>query len=296
MTLDAWREAGRSYSHRGHSIFYRDGEGQNPLLLMHGFPTASWDWHHVWGPLSNRFRLVAPDMIGFGFSDKPYDYPYSTLDQATLHEALLAHLGIAEVDILAHDFGDTVAQELLARHEERLAAAKPGLRIRSLCLLNGGLFPEAHRARLTQRLLLTSMGPLFARLGNERSFGRSFAAVFGPNSRPTRVELHEFWRLVAHNNGGRIMHKLIGYIPERQHYRARWVGALQNTSVPMRLINGAKDPVSGGHMADRYCELVPDPDVVRLPEIGHYPQVEDPQAVLDAFLAFVDSNAPHAAS
>ena len=71
-------------------------------------------------------------------------------------------------------------------------------------------------------------------------------------------------------------------------YRSRWVGALQNTSVPLRLINGVKDPVSGGHMADRYCELVPHPDVVRLKEIGHYPQVEDPQGVLDAFFAFVD--------
>ena len=79
------------------------------------------------------------------------------------------------------------------------------------------------------------------------------------------------------------MHKLIGYMEERRRQRERWVGALQQTSVPLRLIDGALDPVSGRHMAERYRELVPDPDVVILAEIGHYPQVEAPEAVLEAY-------------
>jgi pimeloyl-ACP methyl ester carboxylesterase len=61
---------------------------------------------------------------------------------------------------------------------------------------------------------------------------------------------------------------------------------MQFTKVPMRLINGSTDPVSGEHLAACYEALVPDPDVVRLPGIGHYPQVEAPEAVLEAFLAF----------
>ena len=75
---------------------------------------------------------------------------------------------------------------------------------------------------------------------------------------------------------------------ERRTHRDRWVGALVNTSVPRRLINGPVDPVYGAHMAERYRELVPEPDVVTLPGIGHYPQVEDPQGVLKAFLEFMD--------
>ena len=116
MRPDEWRNRGRSFVYRGHRVFYRrTGHGES-LVLIHGFPTASWDWHKLWHELGQRFDVVAPDMLGFGFSDKPRDYDYSLVDQATLHETLLAELGISSVHILAHDYGDSVAQELLARH------------------------------------------------------------------------------------------------------------------------------------------------------------------------------------
>ena len=284
--LARWKDTGRVYSHRGHDIFYRD-DGRGPVLLcIHGFPTASYDWHAVWPVLSDHFRLIAPDMIGFGFSAKPRHYGYSIADQATVHEDLLAQLGIASCHVLAHDYGDTVGQELLARFEDRRRAGTPGLEIRSMVLLNGGLFPETHRARLIQKLLLTPLGPLLSRLSNPRSFAQSFAAIFGPNTKPSAEELTEFWQLVTYNDGHRISHELIRYIEERRKNRERWVGALQKTSVPLRLVNGPEDPVSGKHMADRYRELVPNPDVVLLPGIGHYPQVEDPAGVLAALREF----------
>jgi len=284
--LACWKAAGRRYRHRGHEIFYRDdGRGQ-VVLCIHGFPTASYDWHAVWPVLSESFRLIAPDMIGFGFSSKPRRYPYSILDQAAIHEDLLAQLGVKSCHILAHDYGDTVAQELLARLEDRRRMGEEGLEIRSVVLLNGGLFPETHRARPIQKLLLTPLGPVLSRLSNRRSFARSFSAIFGPNTRPSAEELAEFWQLVSYNDGHRIAHELIRYIVERRKNRERWVGVLQNTRVPLRLINGPEDPVSGGHMATRYGELVPSPDIVVLPGIGHYPQVEDPAGVVAALRSF----------
>jgi len=73
---------------------------------------------------------------------------------------------------------------------------------------------------------------------------------------------------------------------ERKRNRARWVGALTRSPIPMRVIDGAADPVSGAHMVDRYRELVQGADAVLLEGIGHYPQVEAPRAVLDAVDAF----------
>ena len=153
-------------------------------------------------------------------------------------------------------------------------------------LLNGGLFPETHHARTIQKLLLTPLGPLLSRLRNRRGFERSFSAVFGAQTQPSAQELAEFWELIRHGDGHRIMHKLIRYMPERLANRERWVGALQHTKVPLRVINGPDDPVSGAHMVARYRELVPNPDVVSLPGIGHYPQTEDPAGVLKAFFEF----------
>jgi pimeloyl-ACP methyl ester carboxylesterase len=290
-TFESWRASGRRHVHRGHEIFWQaggqDGDGGTPLLCIHGFPTASWDWHAVWPELCRHFpRVLAPDMIGFGWSAKPRAYTYSIFDQADLHESLLRAEGISRFHILAHDYGVTVAQELLARHFERQVAGDESLVLESVCLLNGGLFPELHRARPVQKLLLTPLGPLLSLAMNERSFARSFAAVFGAQTRPDAAELQQFWRLLAHHGGNRIAHKLIHYIPERRAHRERWVGALLRGGVPLRFVNGPADPVSGAHMVERYRELVPQPDTVLLPGIGHYPQVEDPQGTLKAFLAF----------
>ena len=294
QTFESWRDGGHRFMHRGHSIFWQAGGngggsgGEGPALLcIHGFPSASWDWAPMWPELCRRFaRVLAPDMIGFGWSDKPRGYPYSIFDQADLHEALLRQEGVTRFHVLAHDYGVTVAQELLARQAERDARGDTSLVLQSVCLLNGGLFPETHRPRLIQKLLLTPLGPLLGAAMNERGFSQSFSVVFGPATRPTAAEMHQFWLLIRHNNGNRNMHRLIRYMPERRANRARWVGALQNAKIPLCLINGPVDPISGAHMVERYRELVPNPDTHLLPGIGHYPQVEDPEGVLKAFVAF----------
>jgi len=289
MTAEEWRRQGRVFAYQRYEIFYRDDGRGDAVLCVHGFPTASYDWSRVWPRLRQRVRLVAADMIGFGFSAKPRDYAYSIADQASLHEALLGALGVERVHLLAHDYGDTVAQELLARHEERRAAGSDGIQIRSVCFLNGGLFPETHRARPIQRVLAGPLGPLLGRFFSEKRFARSFAAVFGRMTQPSAEELREFSRLVRFNDGPRIAHKLIGYMAERRRNRERWVGAIATTRVPLRLVNGPEDPVSGRHMAERYEEIVPAPDVVLLEGVGHYPQFEAPDRVVDAYLEFLDA-------
>ncbi|MCG8504391.1 MAG: alpha/beta hydrolase [Sphingomonadales bacterium] len=288
ISLEGWRQTGHRFPYHGHDIFYRR-EGKGPaLLLIHGFPTASHDWHKIWPELVTRFEVIAPDMIGFGFSAKPRDYAYSLRDQATLHEQLLRAMGIAEFHILAHDYGVSVTQELMAREQACAAGGEPGLRILSVALLNGGLFPETHRAVLTQKLLLSPIGPLLSRLLSKKKMGRTMTRIFGPDTPPSAETIDDFWALIAENDGNRIMHKLIRYMPERVENRATWVGALQMAAQPLRLINGPEDPISGRHMAERFCELIPDPDIVFLERIGHYLQVEDPAGVLQAFLEFQD--------
>jgi pimeloyl-ACP methyl ester carboxylesterase len=287
--LEQWQVGGKHFNYHDHTIFYRD-DGKGPTLLcIHGFPTSSWDWHMLWPSLLGQFRLIAPDMIGFGFSHKPRDYQYSILDQATLHEELLCKLGVNCTHILAHDYGDTVAQELLARYEERKKGGNSGLEIASICFLNGGLFPETHRPLLIQKLLMSPLGPIVGSLVSPERFRKSFTAILGSKRQLSSQELADYWSIISANEGLKVSHKIIRYMAERKIYRARWVGALECTQVPLRLINGPLDPISGAHMADRYRELVPNADVIMLSEVGHYPQIEDPNGVLSAFLDFVDN-------
>ena len=255
-------------------MFYRRA-GQGPaLLLVHGYPTSSWDWDKLWPDLTARYDVIAMDMLGFGESDKPRGHRYSLIEQADLHMELLAQLGIERFHVLAHDYGVTVGQELLAR----------GAPVESIAFLNGGLFPETHRARFIQKLLASPLGPAVAQLMSERQFSSAFRALFV--TPPTAEELHGFWTLAAKNHGKRALQGLIRYMAERREKRERWVGAFIATTVPLVVINGAQDPVSGAHLVDRVLELRPGTDVVRLPDAGHYPQVEAPREVLAAYLAF----------
>jgi pimeloyl-ACP methyl ester carboxylesterase len=284
--FEQWRRDGKTFRHRGHAIFYRD-EGTGPVLLaIHGFPSASWDWHPLWRALTARSRVIAPDMLGFGWSDKPRRYPYSVMDQAVMHRSLLASLGVERVHILAHDYGVSVACELLAQQH----LAEPGaLSIDSICFLNGGIFPEAHRPLAIQRLLASPLGPVLARLTRKRDFERGFRRILA--APPAQDLLDELWRLLRHQDGRRVLPKLLGYMAERRVHRERWVTPIVNSSIPLRLIDGTVDPVSGKTLVARFRELVPNADIVELAHVGHYPQLEDPQAVLHALFAFQDAHA-----
>jgi len=291
MTIENWRAAGAFFNYKGHRIFSREEEGAGPiLLLLHGFPTASWDWQKIWLPLAEKFHLLAPDMIGFGFSDKPKNYRYSILDQADLHEHLLEERSILSVHILAHDYGNTVAQELLARFLDRKRNHVEGLDIQSVCFLNGGLFYETLRPRFIQKVLLSPIGKWMSPFMGKESLRRNFHAIFGKNTPPTEAEIDAFWQLIEHNNGKAIFHKLIHFLTERRLFRDRWVDALQQAEIPIRLINGPEDPISGRHLATRYRQLIPNADVILLEGIGHYPQVESPKQVLEHFLCFYENN------
>lgn len=280
-----WKNKGKYFSYKTkHRIFYRR-EGTGPvLLLLHGFPTASWDWHKMWPSLIQGFEVVAPDFIGFGFSDKPLRYSYSILDQADLVEQLLDHLQIRKVHILAHDYGDTVAQELLARFLEKKESE---LELESICFLNGGLFPESHQPRVIQKLLISPLGPLLTPFLNKTMLKRNFAKIFGPDTQATDQEIEAFYSLIQYNEGTRVFHRLIRYMADRRQYRDRWVDAMIKAPIPLRLIDGARDPISGRHLADRYAELVPEADVIILDQIGHYPQTEAPEDVLNHFNDFI---------
>ncbi|MGH6950131.1 MAG: alpha/beta fold hydrolase [Vitreimonas sp.] len=282
--LESWRASRQSFEHKGRTIaFWTAGDGP-VLLLIHGFPTASFDWWRIWDALAGRFRVVAADMLGFGFSDKPADDAYLIVDQASLQEALAAHLGLARTHVLAHDYGVSVAQELLARQAEGAAT----LTVDSAIYLNGGLFPETHRPTAGQLVLASEAGEAVAAQITRDTFAAGIQTTFGQGSQPPAEEFDALWAVASLQDGHKLMWKVLDYMRQRREQRERWVGALTQALVPQRLINGPVDPASGGHVAEHYRAQVRDADVVLLDGIGHWPQIEAPQATLAAVLAFHD--------
>ena len=291
--LKRWRDSGEIFDYLGFDIFFRVAGSGPPLLLIHGYPFNSYDWAPIWPTLSQRFTVIAPDMIGMGFSAKPVTYEYAVADHADMHEALLAHLNIHNAHILAHDLGDSVGQELLARHEFG-QQAYGALRIDSITWLNGGMFIEAYTPRTAQKLMSrTPLGDIFSHVQgsplSRRLLEPTLREMFGPSTKPTRQMMNVFNEILDYNDGRRVLHKVGRFINDRYTHRNRWVRAMRQTAVPMRLIDGPIDPNSGAHMVRRYAEVIPEPDVVMLADdIGHWPQLEAPDAVLEHFLAHID--------
>jgi pimeloyl-ACP methyl ester carboxylesterase len=85
-----WQRGGCWFRHRGHRLFVKQAGRGPALLLIHGYPAGSFDWNAIWPELTGRFAVIAPDMLGLGFSDKPASGAYRLQDHAEMHEALIA--------------------------------------------------------------------------------------------------------------------------------------------------------------------------------------------------------------
>jgi pimeloyl-ACP methyl ester carboxylesterase len=287
-SLHDWRDGTRFAYEVGpaaREVFYRAHDHTGPtLLLVHGYPFSSYDWCSVWDALAREFRLIAPDLLGFGFSDKPLDGEYSVRHHADMLVALVRDLGTTRVHVVAHDLGVSVAQELLARSER----GRLGIELASICFLNGGLFAEAYRPRPMQRLLSSPIGRYVGPRVPRFVFDRVIGGLFGPDTGPTRNELATLWSLVNENEGLRVTHLVGRFIFERVTHRDEWVSAMQRTRVPLAFVDGRWDPNSGMHMVARWRQLLPHSPVVVLPDtIGHWPQLEAPDRVAEHVAAFV---------
>lgn len=288
--VTAWEKRGRFLQVTGRMIFVVDApaaeERSEPLLLLHGFPTCSFDWRHVIDSLAATRRVVALDFLGFGLSDKPADIAYSLFDQADIVEAVTRALGIDRAAVLSHDMGDSVAGELLARSIEGRLPFEVTRRV----LTNGSIFMELVQLSAGQQMLLAlpdealpvEAAPAF------QMFGPSLAATFAAGHQPSEEELAAQWELLARQNGQTLLPKLIRYVNERYEHEGRWTGALRDHPAPVTVVWGDEDPIAVYGMAKRFVAERPGTPLVRLDGVGHYLQIEAPDRWLDAVSPALD--------
>jgi pimeloyl-ACP methyl ester carboxylesterase len=280
-----WRAGGRLEEVARKLLFVRNTEGHGPLLLfLHGFPSSSYDWRQVIPAFSDRSTL-ALDFLGFGFSDKPPRARYSLLEQADRVEALVARHARTPIVIIAHDMGTSVATELMARDIDGAL----GFSLAGVLLFNGSIIIERASLTWAQKLLRSRLGPIAARLGNERLFERQFARVFSSEHPLSSEEAEDQWELWRHGEGHRLAHRLVSYLEERARFAARWHGAIREWPGPLRLAWGLRDPVATPAVLAGLCELRPGAPVTELPGLGHYPQIEQPDAIVAAVLELLSA-------
>jgi pimeloyl-ACP methyl ester carboxylesterase len=269
----AWEKRGSAEEFGGRRIYVFRREGRDPLLLLlHGFPSSSYDWRHLLEE-EREHAALAFDYLGFGLSEKPADHDYTLFEQTDIAEELVRrHGGGRPVFLVAHDMGTSVATELMARD----IAGELEMDVRAALLFNGSVVQEAASPTLGQRLLRGPLGPVFARISSERFFRQQLGSVFSPEHPLTEQEAEDQWCLISGRGGIRLGHKLISYTDERERHAERWHGALRDWPKPVSLVWGMLDPVATERVVEAILDLRPSAPLTRLESIGHYPQLEDP--------------------
>lgn len=282
-SVSEWRDAGRRLSTPSGSVFVRSGAGDGPtILLLHGYPSSSFDFRHVIPHLAGRAWLTL-DFLGFGLSDKPRPHRYSLLEQADIVQSVVAESERGPVVLVAHDMGTSVTTELLARD---LQGHLP-FELQKVVLSNGSVILRRASLRPIQKVLRGPVGPLIARLSNKATFSREFGRLFNASHPLSVEEADAQWALMSYNRGHRIAHLLISYLDERERYAERWHGAVRDWPKPLSFLWALDDPVATINVLDGLRELRPAADVVELPGVGHYPQVEVPEVFTRAALSLL---------
>lgn len=275
--------------HGGLDVFVVDlppavEDGYEPLLVLHGFPSSSFDLRHVIDRLRERRRVVLFDFLGFGLSSKP-DVRYGMRMQADVAEVVARRCDLEEVALLTHDMGDTVGGELLRRSMEGTLPFEVTRRV----ITNGSIYIAMAHLTPGQELLLSmpdEMLPAPAAPDAMRDgYCRGLASTFAPGHQPDAVELDAQWELGAHNDGHRMMARTIRYIEDRRADEDRFTGAIETHRSPLTIVWGELDPVAVHPMATRLHEARPDSTLITLEGVGHYPMIEAPERFADAVLS-----------
>lgn len=296
MKVEDWRARGTYHDLDGHSVFAVDtgavmdtapgGDPDGPtLVILHGYPTSSHDYYRVLDDLAGKYRVIVHDHLGFGLSDKPRDYSYSLFEQADLALVLWQRLGVRSAHVFSHDYGTSVATELLARWNRGF---RP-IRFESMTLCNGSVHIELAKLRVIQKLLRNhTLGPWVARLSSQWVFERNMRRVWHDPSTLPQHDLDAMWELLIREDGRGVLSKITQYLRERVLFWNRWVGALRQSQLPLRFLWGAEDPIVGADVARVHHSEAPGSRLTVLDRVGHYPMLEAPDRWTEALFGLLE--------
>lgn len=282
MSSIEWEKKGELIPVFDKEIFTIDvGNHKNCLLILHGYLTSSYDYYKVLPELSKHYRVVLLDFIGFGFSEKLDKQYYTIIDQADYVLELCRLLELENISIFAHDYGTEVAQEIIARQNYSLT----NFPIEKYILCNENMpldhsfFLDRHKSFKDQ--VAKKMISMLASFG---FYKKSIRDVFFDGNKITDQELTEMWYQLELNKGRDVINFVHHYIRERKIFWKRWVSALKENKVPIKLIIGRKDPTIDDGTPNYLGNKIDEIDIFWIENCGHYPMLESPKKWIEAVL------------
>lgn len=263
-------EGGTWVSVAGHRLFLREQGSGHPIVLLHGVPTSSFLWRRVLPVVARDYRGLAPDLLGFGRSEKPASGDYTVTGQADLLGRLLDQLGLERYALVGHDFGALVAAELLARRSGQVS---------HLVILNTSFRPERWSGPSPLWLLrLPLLGELAMALARPWMLRLAMRPFLAKPGRLTRADLDGYWEPFERGFRATLL-RLYRSAPMTTEDFRRWREALSRLAVPCLIAWGARDPAFRADEARELARLIPGARLVLFAHASHFLPEDRPQAL-----------------
>lgn len=263
----------------GHKLHYIDEGAGDTILFVHGTPSWSFDFRHVINELKASFRCVAIDHIGFGLSDKPEHYDYSTQNHSKTLEKFISEKQLQRFILVVHDFGGPIGLNFAIQHPEKVT---------HLVILNSWLWSsktDPEFARM-DKVLKSPLLPLLYRYLNF-SARYILPKSFGDQKLSKRL-LKQYTKPFANRtqrNGPLAFARSL--LADQDWFQEIWNKKQQISGKPTLFIWGMKDPLIKPHVLEVFENGFPNSETIRLKTAGHFPQEEQPECVVSVIRSFL---------
>ena len=288
MNIEQWKQKGNYIDVYGKSVFHIHYKTEKPTIaFLHGYPSASFDYYNVLPNLENSFSYIIHDQIGFGLSAKPSNYSYSLIEQAEIAIELWKQLDIKEIHLVSHDYGTSVANEIIVR---KLQGFEP-IKIKTITFCNGSMHIELAKLKLVQKLLKhPTFGKYIVALMNKRTFIKTMQDIWFDKQLFNIDEMNVLYDLLQLNSSNEVLHKISQYNNERVKYWHRWIGNLPNIDIPTHILWAQQDPIAVRAIAEQLHKEIPNSVYTKIDNCGHYPMLEKPQEWCEKMMKFIQQN------
>jgi haloalkane dehalogenase len=265
----------------GRMHYVDEGRGPSTLVLVHGTPTWSYEWRHVIRTLSMRYRVIALDHLGFGFSDRPPTGTYTPEWHAANFAQFIERLAPGPFTLVVHDFGGPIALGL--------AEQRPDL-VQRIVVVNSWMwsFADDRGMRWRGQIAGSWLGRFLYRWAN-LSLRVIMPSAYGDRSKLTPAIQQAYAdRFPDRGSRGTVLWALARALNRSSEFYERlWRDRELLADRPMLIVWGVRDSAFQPYVLDRWVAAYPHARTHRILEAGHWPHEEAPDEVTAAIAAFV---------
>lgn len=255
----------------GTKLHYLDEGTGSVLLFVHGTPSWSFDFRNIIKVLSKSYRCVAIDHIGFGLSEKPKDYQYSTPGHSRNLELLVDKLNLTNLTLIVHDFGGPIGLNF--------GVNRPEL-INRIIIFNSWLWSSKGEPEYEKMSKILN-SPLLPFLYKNLNFSPKFILPksFG-DKKISKKLLKQYTKPFSSKNerlGALAFARSL--LHDQDWFQSIWDRKVVLEDKPVLIIWGMKDPIIPAGYSKKFLSGFPKSQLVEIESAGHFPQEEEPERV-----------------